>query len=154
MSKPWSKLKKDLSKLFDENLDVDIHQSVYRMQSQMGNSDLPRYFVTFNKEIIFDFPKMFINEKLESGFGKGYTVKNLYPYDGTVSELSQIIREYINTPKEEILTKKYGQDFGLVDILISCDRRLGKEKLKEYASKIEEKNPAFKIIQQRIKEQK
>ena len=53
--KPWSKLKKELVKLWDDSINLDIHQSVYRMDSERGSTDLPRYFITLNKEIIFDF---------------------------------------------------------------------------------------------------
>ena len=150
--KPWSKLKKELTKLWVEDLPLDIHQTVYRMDSQMGHSDLPRYFLTLGKDIIYDFPKDFKNEKLTEGWGKGNEVKTVYPYEGTVSQLSQAIREYIDTPIAEVLNKSFAQDFGLCDLLKSADRRIGKAKLIEWAKTLPDTSPVHKILQSRFKE--
>lgn len=150
MSKPWSKLKKELVKLWDESLDLDIHQAVYRMESQRGSSDLPRYFITLDKEIIFDFPKDFKNEVLTLGYAKGNQVKVVYPYEGTVSQLSNIIREYIDTPKDQLLTKEFAQDFGLTLILKVADKRIGKNKLKSLADQYPKDHKIQKLINKRL----
>lgn len=150
--KPWSKLKKEIVKLWVEELNLDIHQAVYRMDSQMGHSDLPRYFLTLNKEIIYDFPKDFKNEVITSGWAKNDQVKVVYPYEGTVSRLSEVIREYIDTPVDEVLQKEFPQDFGLSLILKSADRRLGKAKLTEWSKTLPETSPVHKILKNRFKE--
>ena len=61
----WSKLQKELYLIIDPNIDFQIHCSVYRMQSRMGSTDLPRYWITLNKEIIFDYPCQFVNAEGE-----------------------------------------------------------------------------------------
>ena len=150
--KPWSKLKKELVKLWVEDLKLDIHQAVYRMDSQRGSSDLPRYFLTLNQDIIYDFPKDFKNEVLSSGYAKNNQVQTVYPYEGTVSKLSQVIREYIDTPVAEVLDKQFDQDFGLSNILKSADRRIGKNKLKEWSKTLPKSSPVHKILANRFKE--
>ncbi len=138
--KPWSKLKTQVMNLLCEDLKLDIHQAVYRMQSQRGSSDLPRYFITLNKEIIFDYPKNFLNKE-----NPQYKVSTevLYPHVTEMSVISDLLRSYINTPLEQVLKKDFQDSFGITDILKAADRRLGKEKLKAWA---ENKNEVVKKI--------
>jgi len=79
--------------------------------------------------------------------------------------VSQLLREYINTPIDELMTKKFEGDtlvlhsyenknpmepqevkveLGLVDLLIASDRRLGKKRLYEWLK--ENENPLIKLI--------
>lgn len=52
------------------------------------------------------------------------------------SKISNLIRGYLDTPKNELLTKHFVNDFwNLTDIFLSVDRRIGKRqliKLKEH----------------------
>lgn len=57
----WSKLQKELYLMIDPSIDFQLHCSVYPMRSQRGSTDLPRYWITLNKEIIFDYPKQFVD---------------------------------------------------------------------------------------------
>lgn len=119
MSKRWSKLQREIYTLIDESINMQIHCSIYRMDSQYGSTDLPRYWITLGKEIIFDYPKQFNHE--------------LYPYITEVSCISNIIREYIDTPLERLLDYQFENDkWGLTDILKAADRRIGKKRLKDY----------------------
>lgn len=127
----WSKLQKELYLIVDPRIDFQIHCSVYRMQSQRGTTDLPRYWITLNKEIIFDYPKQFVNS---DGLIDNLSVrgKNMaYPYNSEdISHISDLIRAYIDTPVDEIMTKHYEQDFwGLANILRAADRRIGLKRL-------------------------
>ena len=79
----WSKLQKSLYLIVSDKADFQIHCSVYRMKSQRGSTDLPRYWITIGKEIIFDYPKQFINSEEN---------KN-YPYETQISDISDCIRE-------------------------------------------------------------
>ena len=126
--KPWSKLKSQVMNLVCEDLSLDIHQAVYRMASQRGSSDLPRYFITLNKEIIFDYPKDFLDKKIESYSGK-YQTSEVYPHITEMGVISNLLRDYIDTPLEEVLKKDFQDNFGVTNILKASDRRLGKEKL-------------------------
>ena len=56
----WSSLQRELYKIIDDKINFQIHLSKYRMQSRYGSADLPRYWITLNGEIIFDYPKQFV----------------------------------------------------------------------------------------------
>ena len=118
----WSKLQKRLYLVIDKNIDFQVHCAVYRMQSQRGSTDLPRYWITLDKEILFDYPKQFVPLQAEYP----------YPYDGGVSEISALIQEYLDTPAKELLTKKFEADhWGLVPLLLAADRRIGRARWRE-----------------------
>ena len=103
--KRWSKLQKQLYELVDENIDFKLHYTVYRMQSRHGSTDLPRYFITLAGEIIFDYPKDFAlkDGRIKSLAQGGAPLAKFYPYDSGISDIGELIREYIDTPKEELL---------------------------------------------------
>ena len=131
----WSKLQKSLYLIVFDKVDFQIHCSVYRMNSQRGNTDLPRYWrITIEKEIVFDYPKQFIEDEAN---------KN-YPYETQISDISDCIREYIDCPVNLLLEKNFENDlWGLTDILKAVDKRLGKEKL---SSHFFESNTVIKSI--------
>ena len=62
MSKPWSKLQKEFYLLRAEGLDLQLQCRAYRMDSQRGSTNIPRYWITLGKEIIWDYPKDFIKK--------------------------------------------------------------------------------------------
>ena len=78
----WSKLQREIYKITADNINFQIHCVAYRMDSQMGSTNLPRYWITLDKETIFDYPKQFITEdggmKNLSGFIRGYHCKKIY----------------------------------------------------------------------------
>lgn len=150
MSKRWSKLQSEIYNLIDDNINLQIHCSVYRMDSQYGTTDLPRYWITLDKDIIFDYPKDFLEEKL-SDYGRkkprsvNQTVKNVYPYITDVSVISNLMREYIDTPLSDLLVYDFKcDDWGLTDILKAADRRIGKQRLTEHFQSVE--NEAVKKV--------
>ena len=148
--KRWSKLAKQLYELVDESIDFKLHCTVYRMQSRCGSTDLPRYFITLASEIIFDYPKDFV---LKSGgvksLAQGAPTK-IYPYGNDISDIGELIREYIDTPKEELFAKHFDADkWGLVNILKAADKRIGKRRLQILAKN--RKNQAMqKVIAARL----
>jgi hypothetical protein len=116
------------------------------------NTKLPRYWITLGKEIIWDYPKDFIkkydNTKyLTNNFGEIFPL----PYSNEVSAISQVIREYIDTPKIELFDKFFKNDkWGITEILKATDRRIGTRRLNDL--KNETDNIAVqKIIDQRMK---
>ena len=61
-----------------------------------------------------------------------------------------MVREYIDTPKEELLNKVFKDDlFGLTKILLAADRRLSVKRLKEHFQVNPSEN-ALKVLNQRI----
>ena len=124
--RPWSKLQRQLYLLFDPRLDLQIHCNVVRMNTRRGRTDLPRYWITLDGETLWDYPGQFVipgggTRRYDSPFIKGY------PYQTDVPAISDLIREYIDTPAEEILTRIFaGDHWGLVNILRAADRRVGR----------------------------
>ena len=143
MSKRWSKLQGRLYNLMDKAIDFQIHCAVYEMNSNNGwhGSKLPRYFITVDKKIVFDYPKDFdTTEKY------GY---NSYPWDGDVSEISNMIEEYIQCPEPELMRDFENDHWGITDIFRVCDRRIGKRRLLEMKGNITNE-VLLDIIQKRL----
>ncbi|MCL1079686.1 hypothetical protein L2734_16210 [Parashewanella spongiae] len=89
MSKRWSKLQKEFYLVKDEQLPLQLHCSVYRMKSQYGDTNIPRYWITLAKEVIWDYPKDFI--KSENPNCEDFCH---FPYTTDISAISNLIREY------------------------------------------------------------
>jgi len=122
--KPWSKLQREIDKLFTDELSIRIHCRAYRMDSQRGSTDLPRYWITLGKDIIFDYPKDFAAAKAS------------YPYLTDVSSISRLIRDYIDTPVDDLLINEFEDPWGLIEIFLAADRRIGKRRLRELGEKL------------------
>ncbi len=134
--KRWSKLQKELYNLITPNINFQIHCAVYPMRSQRGSTDLPRYWITLDKEILWDYPKDFVSESGTIVNNSGETFD--YPYISEVSDISNLLREYIDIPKVDLFDKTFNSDnWGLTPILISADRRIGKEKLYKWSQIIQ-----------------
>lgn len=111
--KRWSKLQRDVYKIIDPKLNLQIHCRAYRMpNSQSTRPQIPRYWITLNEEIIFDIPKDLKKEKIK-----------LYEH---IPNISQLLRDYINSPIENLVSKEFNDDYGIINILKAADRRIGK----------------------------
>lgn len=137
MSKPWSKLKKSIEALWEPAAGLRIHCSVYRMGSAYGGTDCPRYWIAQGKTIIWDYPKDFPADVQPEYGGK-------YPYTNDASDISNLIRDYIDTPQSELMTKIFEDRWGLADILRCADRRIGLKRLEHTYS--EQGTPATSKI--------
>ena len=147
----WSKLQKELYQIIDPTIDFQIHCVAYPMKSRYGNTDLPRYWITLGKEIIFDYPKRIVtHDGLIRNF-KPYGITKNYPYKNDVSDLSDFIREYIDTPVSEIMTKLFENDYwGVANIFRAADRRIGQRRWDVLRRNIKNQ-AAQKILGLRIK---
>ena len=143
MPKRWSKLQSRLYNLIDDSIDFQIHCAVYEMNSNDGyhGSKLPRYFITIDKEIVFDYPKDFDTSE-KYGF-------NSYPWDTDISAISDIIEEYIQCPDTELMNRFEKDKWGITDILRVCDRRIGKRRLKDLREKVTNE-VLLKVIDRRL----
>ena len=169
MMKRWSSLQRELYNIIDESINFQIHLSKYRMDSRRGSTDLPRYWITLDGEIIFDYPKQFVDSAVSGSDVKrlngnkayypyaGSVVKNLsgkkayYPYQTDISDISALIRAYIDTPKDEVFSKHFeNDDWGLANILKAADKRVGKRRLALLKRRTDNK-AANKIIERRLK---
>lgn len=138
--KRWSKLQKAVEALFVTVPKIRIQCRSYRMGSQRGSTNLPRYWVTLDKETIWDYPKDF-KTAVESG----------YPYQTDISTFSELIRQYIDTQLDQLLINSLEQDtWGLTDVLRAADRRLGRERLREWGETLSPDAPARKILAARF----
>ena len=144
----WSKLQKRLYILISPEIDLQIHCVVYRMQSQRGSAGLPRYWITLDKEIIWEYPKLIFKHPQ---LGKYIHKKKAYPHTTDINDISDLIREYIDTPIEELLEKECANDYwGLINILKAADRRFGRRRFGLLKKKIGNK-AARKVILKRMK---
>ena len=155
----WSKIGRDIRNLFDPNLPLQIHCVAYAFSGSEAwtSTRLPRYWITLGKEIIFDYPKHFLDcivfepsewEKEHFGDEAG-TLRHYYTYGGEyyVPEITELIREYIKRPKEALMDPFENDHWGLTDILRAADRRIGKRRLLEMKTE----NPSvMKIISLRL----
>ncbi len=123
--KHWSNLQKALYGIISPDMDFQIHCVAYPMRSKSGwgHESVPRCWITIGKEIVWDFPKCCPQEQLD---------KMYYPYCGNLSFISQTIRDYIDCPRNELLTfDEEDRHWGLLPILKVCDHRIGKRRLRE-----------------------
>lgn len=102
----WSKLQKRVYDLIAPDIDFQIHCGVYRMQSQRGGTGLPRYWIALEKEIIWDYPKLIVEQPQLGKAPYGW-----YPYGTDVCAISDLLREYIDTPVELLLKKEFVNDY-------------------------------------------
>jgi hypothetical protein len=105
-------------------LQFQIHCRIVRMKSERGGTDLPRYWITLDRETIWDYPGQFVTpggtRRSDGGIIRGY------PYSTDISAISELIREYIDTPVADLLTHRFENDhWGLANILRAADRRIG-----------------------------
>lgn len=149
VTKRWSKLQSRLYNVRAARLDFQIHCASYPMDSRYGQTSLPRYWITLDKEIIWDYPKDFLLADSSVGNLSAEPAK-AYPYQTDISAISDLITAYLATPREELLTKTFQQDYwGLINILRAADRRIGKRGLLVLKRKTHNQN-ALKLIQSRL----
>ena len=135
----WSKLQKALYNIVDPDMKFEIHCSVFWKRScwlskkNRGKEYVPRFWITLKKEIIWDFPAMFLEHETLCRCGFCSTIKNSYDFSGNYTWVAETIRAYLDTPKEQLLTASFEDDkYGFVDIIRAVDRRIGQERRKPY----------------------
>jgi uncharacterized protein len=112
------------------------------------------------KETIFDYPNQFMDlpdheaewwDKKRADSSGQISVRNSYPYERHgVSEISVLIRDYIDRPREALFEPFENDRWGLTDILRALDRRVGKRRLLEMKT---EKIGVAKIISLRLNQE-
>ena len=141
MPKRWSKLKSQVEELFVPGLGLAIQcTQIRRTEANDGGltTELGIFTVRLGKRVIWNFPTQFVD---------AWTV---YPDGGNhdsyrVSELNELLRQYLDTPKAELPEKRFERDFfGLTDLLKAADRRLGRERLERELSGCE--TPGVNLI--------
>lgn len=138
--KRWSKLKKQIESLFVPELNVQFNCNSFPIRGQRGHrNSIPRFYLQMGKQILWDFPK-------------GFEIKELhFGWWADNNNVSALIREYIDTPFDMLLETKFKSEtlnvhsaykqlekdyvinYRLTELFIGADRRIGKEKLLEFA---------------------
>ena len=129
MAKRWSKLKKLIEDLFAPGLPLQIHCTAIRTTNLNEGSlaeVLGVFTVCLGKDVIWNFPRQFVNEKTVYSDGG-----NQYSFG--VRDLNKLLRDYLDTPREALLAKEFSRDcFGFTNILKAADRRIGVDRLQKY----------------------
>jgi hypothetical protein len=123
--KPWSKLQKRVYAMVSPDVPFQIHFVAYPMRSQRGSTLIPRCFITIGDNIIWDYPRDF-------------PVDCTSPYSPCVKAhaITSILHQWLDTPGARLLKTEYpGDEWGLTDILLAIDRRMGRKRLLLLAEK-------------------
>lgn len=67
-----------------------------------------------------------------------------------MTEISNLIEEYIECPEENLMMSFEGDKWGVTDILRVCDRRIGKRRLEEIRDAAEDKR-IIGIVEKRLR---
>lgn len=130
----WSRLQKLIYDVWRSDLGLQIHCNSFALS---GASSVGRYWITLGKEIIWDCPKDFPEER-----DKGV-------YNHVATEITKVIRQYLDTPRDRLMTETFhGDRWGLIDIFRAADRRIGSSKLAELAGTTDSE-PARRILDHR-----
>ena len=147
--KPWSKLQKQIYNLITKEITFQMHCTVYSFTDKHHTYESPRHWITLDKEIIWDFPSNFLKwNHPEVPKPISYMEEMYWEKESAVSTL---LRQYIDTPKGELLTRKFENDYwGLIDILRVADRRIGKKQLIKMKNKVTNNDAAMKVLSKRL----
>ena len=109
-------------------MDKGIERRDWNNGQSTSFTTLGQFRVLLGKELIWNFPKDFINADQESW-------PNGRPYSYSSSDINRVIQEYIETPKEPALGKDFENDlFGITEILKAADRRFSTKRIAEHFS--------------------
>jgi hypothetical protein len=146
----WSKLQSALYRIVAPGIRFQLQCRVVRMNSANGGTNLPRYWITLGKETLWAYPDQFA---LAGGGTRRVDQAKIiwYPHQTDVSDISNLIREYIDTPVAELMSKRFEHDhWGLINILRAADRRIGQRQLPALRRKIHNA-AALKVLDAREK---
>ncbi len=127
MAKRWSKLKSRVKELFVEGLPLNLQCSdIRRTWNNDGalTTELGVFTVRLNKIVIWDFPSQFVTYWTRYPDGGNH-------YSYSVSDINGLLREYLDTPRVDLLKREFNRDyFGICDVLRAADRRINLARLK------------------------
>ncbi len=131
----WSQLQKLIYDVWVDYPRLQIHCNSYDLS---GTASVGRWWVTLGKEVIWDVPRDFPDER-----AKG-------TYNSFASEVTHIIRSYLDTSRAELLTREFPDDrWSVVEIFRAADRRIGHQRLVELSEGF--RSPAaLRIVEERI----
>ena len=75
--------------------------------------------------------------------------RNSYPWDTEISEISDVIEQYIQCPEANLMQSFAEDHWGVTDILRVCDRRIGKRRLRDLQA-VTTKEALLRVIEKRL----
>ena len=149
----FSKLKKRIESLFAPDVNLKVRCTAYGYDGWAGYRELPRLWITLDKEIIFDFIKDFKDLRVSRlvHYINNHSAMVDFPiYYPDIMFVNALIQEYIETPADILFDHVFPDDhFGLTDILKAADRRIGKNRLLILRDKTQSES-AKKVIEVRL----
>ena len=131
----WSRLQGLIYDIWLPELRLQIHCNAYPLS---GSSCVGRYWVTLDKQIIWDCPKDFSEECAKGA------------YNDVATRIGDLRREYLDTPKAKLMTAQFATDgWGLIDLFRAADRRIGKAALTELR-RVTRSAPAKLVLERRL----
>ena len=131
--------------IIDPTIRFQIQCRVYAMDSMFGHTGLPRYWITLGREIVWDYPRQFIETPHPDRSPPFH-----YPYSTDIYAISELLREYLDTPRQELLSKQFENDhWGLINILRAADRRVGSRQWPRLMKKTHN-IAALKVLERRM----
>ena len=117
----WSQLQRKLYEIIDPKLNLQVHCAAHRGNGKTCINPIPRFWVTLEGEVIFDclHEVMFLHRC--SVVGRSYR-----PYDTDSADICGAVIRYVNAPVSELMNLR--DRWGLFDILVSADRRVGRRR--------------------------
>ena len=120
----WSQIQRKLYHLFDPNINLQVNCVVYPGGGKTCLNGIPRFWVTLDGEVIFDC----LHDYMWLWKNKDFYLGNL-PLEDDVSLCCGVVIRYFQAPVDD-LTSLHDR-FGLTDILLAADRRIGKRRWPE-----------------------
>lgn len=120
----WSQLQRKLYEIIDPKLNLQVHCARHRGNGRTCIHSIPRFWVTLNGEVIFDclHEVMFLHRCSIVGH-------SFRPYDTDSADICGAVIRYVNAPVSELT--KLRDRWGLFDILVAADRRVGRRRWPE-----------------------
>lgn len=154
----FSSLRKRIEALFVPGLKLSVDCFAFANRTQWSEMKVPRYTVKLDREIIWDFPQDFPLKK-----------ETPYVWNDLV-DISTLIRNYIDAPVEGLTERsfkgeqvsmiyqylgtddqdEYDFNLCLTPLFIAADRRIGKDKLKEWAEQWPAESAVHRILEARF----
>lgn len=127
----WSQIQRKLYDLIDPNLKLQVHCAVYPGGGRTCLNGIPRFWVKLGGEVIFDC----LHDYMFMWQDKNFDIGNL-PLEDDIAWCCGIVIRYFQAPVDCLMTLH--DRFGLTDILLAADRRIGKRRWPEiYATRSE-----------------
>lgn len=117
----WSQIQRKLYDLIDPKLNLQVHCAVYPGGGRTCLNCIPRFWVTLDGEVILDCQ----HDYMWLWKNKDFDLGNL-PLEDDISLCCGVVIRYFQAPVD-CLTSLHDR-FGLTDILLAADRRIGKRR--------------------------